>query len=248
MSRSVTATAVNDTQQEQLWNAPLAMAAIAHEIRNPLLAVSANMELLHEQMDAHDPRRRCVDRALSEVDRLSGVVDRLVEFASTQRPELERVSLSEFTLDAVTRERRLLEHEAEAGAACTIELQGVEGCDVEVSIDRQLVSRVVANLLRNAADAAGERGRVVVSVEVDDEAAVAVLRVEDDGPGVAGGMGERIFEPFVTTKSNGTGLGLPFSRRIARAHGGDLVAHEGRSGRFDWTIPLAAAPAMRGTE
>ncbi len=227
-----------------VWSAPLAMATIAHEIRNPLLSVSANMELLRDQLDGHDPRRRCVDRALADVDRLSGVVDRLVDFASTHRPELARHRLVTFLEDVLDGERASFPD-------CSIELdptsdapdRRVERC--EVDIDAELLGRVVSNLIRNAAESTQGEGRVRVFLEAGESDDVRVV-FEDDGEGIASGFAERIFEPFVTTKPAGTGLGLPFSRRIARVHGGDLRAVAKRGGRFELVLPIADAATSEG--
>ena len=228
------ASLAGSTDTEQLWNAPLAMATIAHDIRNPLLSVSANIELLQNQLDRHDPRRRCADRALTEVDRLSGVVDRLVEFASTHRADLERVNLGAFIREATDRERDRV-----TSPAVQVELDG-EDTDVEVFLDPRLMMRVIANLVRNAVESMPEGGRVHVSIWQEGPREVLV-RIDDEGEGVKAGMAETIFEPFVTTKSTGTGLGLPFSRRIARVHGGDLRAVERRGGRFELRLPVAPA-------
>lgn len=220
-----------------VWSAPLAMATIAHEIRNPLLSVSANMELLRDQLDRHDPRRRCVDRALADVDRLSAVVDRLVDFASTHRPNLERCRLDEFLDEVLDRERA-------AFPGCVIELElnamasDSRADDCEVELDAELLGRVVSNLVRNAIESMHGEGRVRVSVE-RRESDEAIVVFEDEGDGVSSGLAERIFEPFVTTKPAGTGLGLPFSRRIARVHGGDLRAVAQRGGRFELVLPIA---------
>lgn len=231
-----------DAQQDLLWNAPLAMAAIAHEIRNPLLAASANMELLHDQMDPHDPRRRCVDRALGEVDRLSGVVDRLVDFATTHQPELERLELVAFIRETVATEIETLRDGAHGDAHYHVDIvtDDVEpGADCAANVDPKLLARVVANLLRNAVESMSEGGRVAITIE-RSSASEMLIRVEDDGAGVPTGMGDRIFQPFVTTKANGTGLGLSFSRRIARVHGGELRAIERKGGGcFELTVPLA---------
>jgi signal transduction histidine kinase len=100
------------------------------------------------------------------------------------------------------------------------------------------------NLVRNAAEAAGAGGRVVV--RLSEDGAGAEIAVEDSGPGIPAERRDRLFEPFFTTKPRGTGLGLAVSRAIARAHGGELaeVGMPGGGARF--TLRLPGPPAGEG--
>jgi len=222
-----------DAAGDRFWNAPLAMAALAHEIRNPLLSVSANMELLLDQLESHDPRRRCVDRALAEVDRLAAVIDRLVDFAASHRPELRPAPLVPFLREALVRE-------GESRPSLATDLSVASGlAEVVVLLDAELLGRVVANLVDNAAQAMDGAGCLRVGVERGAESGTVSVRFEDEGPGVPEALRDSIFEPFVTTRASGTGLGLPTSRRIARAHGGELTAVAGEGGRFELVLPLS---------
>jgi signal transduction histidine kinase len=114
---------------------------------------------------------------------------------------------------------------------------------VRVRVDPSLVHVVVANLLGNAVDFAlqGTEGPPRVTIGIDAGAGEARVRVIDNGPGVAGAVRARIFEPFVTGRPNGVGIGLALSRNIARAHGGDLTLEESMAGAsFRLTLPLEA--------
>jgi signal transduction histidine kinase len=104
--------------------------------------------------------------------------------------------------------------------------------------DEAKLRQVVTNLLRNAVDACGETGRVVVLID-DPKPGVATLVVSDTGGGIGAPIRERIFEPFFTTKATGSGLGLAISRAIARAHGGDLsiASTSDRGSTFRVTLP-----------
>jgi signal transduction histidine kinase len=105
--------------------------------------------------------------------------------------------------------------------------------------DRVELQQVVLNLLQNAADAAGEGGRIAVRVLGGE--GVARIVVEDDGPGVPDAIRGRIFEPFFTTKPHGTGLGLSVVRRIVETHGARIAvgSREPRGTRFEVAIPVA---------
>jgi signal transduction histidine kinase len=100
------------------------------------------------------------------------------------------------------------------------------------------IRQVLTNLIRNAAEAAGSKGRVTIRVRDDIQG--ARVDVEDDGPGLAEQAASRLFEPFFTTKDKGTGLGLAVSRAIARAHGGDITLSPspGQGAIFTLTLPL----------
>jgi signal transduction histidine kinase len=102
------------------------------------------------------------------------------------------------------------------------------------------IRQVLTNLVRNAAEAAGPKGRVSIRIRTDVQE--ALVEVEDDGPGLAEHAASRLFEPFFTTKDKGTGLGLAVSRAIARAHGGDITPSPapGRGAIFTLTLPHLA--------
>jgi signal transduction histidine kinase len=106
--------------------------------------------------------------------------------------------------------------------------------------DGDLLAAVLENLVTNAFQAMpeGRSGRVTVSTRIEDGR--GVLAVEDDGKGMDARAVERAFEPFHTTKAKGSGLGLAFSREVARAHGGDarLLSREGRGTLVEVAIPL----------
>ena len=99
----------------------------------------------------------------------------------------------------------------------------MEGELVEIDADAALVRRALVNLVRNAAEAAGEEGRVVVRGERTPEGGFALI-VEDSGPGVAPGAVPKLFVPFSSTKAGGTGLGLSLVAKIAALHGADVSA------------------------
>ncbi len=109
-------------------------------------------------------------------------------------------------------------------------------------IDTPRIRQLLLNLVKNAADALGEAREGRIEVRVEEDGPIARLTVTDDGPGVPSELGERIFEPFVSTKGeNGLGLGLDIARRIARDHGGELE-FESEPGSTRFTLRLPALP------
>jgi signal transduction histidine kinase len=125
-----------------------------------------------------------------------------------------------------------------AGAAAGAEVE-VEG-EGQASGDEPKLRQVLTNLIGNALDASGADGHVAISIATAQDGGITVA-VRDEGPGVQAEDRDRIFEPFFTRKANGTGLGLPIARAIARAHGGDvdLVPSEGRGATFRLRLPAS---------
>jgi signal transduction histidine kinase len=107
-----------------------------------------------------------------------------------------------------------------------------------VDLDRQMLRRVVINLVRNAAQALRGKGRIVVRLTRDGR--VWNLDVEDDGPGIPADMREAVFDPYVTTKTDGTGLGLSIVKKIVIEHHGSISASEGSLGGARLRVRLPA--------
>jgi signal transduction histidine kinase len=198
---------------------------VAHEINNPLAVILGYVRLMRKRADA------AVDEDLSVIEeetlRCKEIVEGLLDLSRPHEAGSDRVDLRSVCGDVVERFR-------EAKVLEGIEI-GVEGEAVAEGHPSKL-RQVIANLVRNAAEAAGAGGRVSVALaEVDGEARVTV---RDSGPGLDARARERLFEPFFTTKERGTGLGLAVSRAIARAHGGDVDAASAEGGGAIFTLRL----------
>ena len=119
----------------------------------------------------------------------------------------------------------------------------------EALCDKIQVQQVVVNLVRNAIEAmdGGERRELSIAASLDEDGAIAI-GVADTGPGIAPEIAERLFQPFVTTKAQGMGVGLSICRSIVEAHGGRLVAAPGPEGGavFSFSLP-AASGSVRST-
>jgi len=211
-------------------------AGVAHEVRNSLGALLAHLRLLAEdhpglEEDAHF-------RSLKEeAGRVEQVVRGLLEYSRPVPLERESVDL-----------RALLEREAEllkaspGGLSLELDLPA----DLRVEADPDALSRAIRNLLRNAAEALGERGaagRIRLSARWAPSA--VEVAVEDDGPGLPAGDPENLFTPFSSQKAGGTGLGLALARKIAREHGGSLEAFPSSLGGAGFRLRLPAPPPER---
>lgn len=208
------------------------MAAMAaHEIRNPLGVIRGTVELMLERSaSALAPRdREGLGDVLGEVERLRRLTEDLMDL-SADRP-LALVSVQP---------EQLLEEAARTTEAAFPGIRVrlvMKGTPPLTEGDAGRLRQVFANLLQNAAQAQGQ-GEVRLVADVDG--AQLVVRVEDDGPGVPAPIRARLFEPFVTGKQSGTGLGLALCRRLVERHGGVLrLVPESRQGStFEVRLPV----------
>jgi C4-dicarboxylate-specific signal transduction histidine kinase len=212
--------------------------AIAHEVNQPLTALtnyarSAQM-LLAAGRDGE--LAAVIERILGEAQRASEVVRRLRDFFREGRTRLERVPVAE-----------LLESMRQAAARSSVAeftVNGEAGLP-DVLVDRLQIELVLRNLISNALEAidgSSLTGRIAVSARRHDAQHVRIV-VADNGPGISAARRERVFEPFVSGKPTGMGLGLAVSRAIAEAHGGSLDAVPGAHGEFHLLLPVEAEHA-----
>jgi signal transduction histidine kinase len=220
-------------RQESLARMGEMAAVVAHEVRNPLAGIKGVLQIVGQRLPADSGERRAVQEAMLRLDSLKALTEELLLFTRPRSPEPAPLGLGQ-----LARETAKLLGADRGLAGLTIETRGDPG---ELRGDPRQLRTVVANLLRNAAEATGGKGHVVV--EVRDRAEEVELSVEDDGPGVPEEHRERIFEPFFTTRARGTGLGLAIVRSVVEAHGGRVVAeaaHGGGGARFRVTLPRDA--------
>jgi len=236
-------------------------ATLAHEIRNPLMGLSAQAELLSESLDPGDGRRRYIDVITDEVDRINDTITRMLQFVRPYEPERDRVDLGALVRDCLMLARpRADDKDVRLGLGP----DAPRGEDATAHADGTQLKQVVLNLLLNAVDAAPAASTVTVSLTRDDDLVVddpdgGAARVQpgfriavaDRGPGIAPEELDRIFRPFYTTKSAGTGLGLSICRKIVAAHGGGLRVESGDAGTVFAVLlpdPTTSTPREREQE
>lgn len=193
-------------------------AGLAHEIRNPLTAIKGFLQLAARQPEY---TAKYIDIMCTEVDRISGITNELLAVAKPQLAEFRPVTLGSIA----HRVCELLKSEA-LMQGITLELSlNDEGAQVLCETDR--IHQVLVNLLKNAMDAVADGGQVEVATWVVD--GLVYLRVTDTGIGMDVETLKRVGEPFYTTKSRGTGLGVMVCQRIIQSHGG-CIAWDSRIG------------------
>jgi two-component system sensor histidine kinase PilS (NtrC family) len=186
-------------------------SVVGHDLRNPLGAVSNALFLLHHSLgaDVTEDQERHFHMAEREITKASDIVSDLSSYVRPRQPVTTEVNL-----------RTLIEEVLEVAPSGKSIAVRVEVGPITVLGDKGQLAQVLTNLVNNAYDAMGDRGSLLIAGSVQGR--TAVIKVEDDGPGIEPSLAERIFEPFYTTKNRGTGLGLANVRRLVEAHGGSI--------------------------
>jgi PAS domain S-box-containing protein len=188
-------------------------ATVAHEVKNPLAAISGPLQILADDLKSDDPRKGLMKEILGQVRRLDGTVRSLLTFAKPTTPKRQPILLREF-LDRMTR----LAAEHHLSRDVRIAQEGP--ADLALLADPSLLEQVFWNLILNAADAMKGAGEIRVNSRASAD--VVEMTVTDTGAGIAPELLGRLFRPFVTTKTSGTGLGLALCRKIVEAHHGSI--------------------------
>ena len=212
-------------------------ATVAHEIRNPLVAIGGFARTLMRKTDASDPRIEHLRIMIEEVSRLEGIVTKVLEYARPVSPEVQSVQLNRVLEEAVN----LLDQEFEANKVA-VSLRLDPSLPV-VTADSNRIFEMALNLLRNAVQAMPGGGRIsLTSRRAGDN---VELRWSDTGQGIPEEIKERIFSPFFTTKPSGSGLGLTIVDQIVREHGGTISLHSevGVGTTFTVRLPIRGSEA-----
>ena len=217
--------ALEASQRAALQNEKLAAigrlaAGIAHEVRNPLGVIRSSAAMVQESFAPGDEPWRACEFIREETVRLDGLTSKLLDFARPRPLRLQSTSLEKAVLHAL----QLAQPELES-RRIQVSSFGIREAP-ELEADPDLLAQLVLDLVVNAAEAAGEGGRVALRAQ--SLRGELVLEVGDSGPGVPIAVAEQIFEPFFTTKPRGTGLGLAMVARIVKAHGGSIEVSGGR--------------------
>lgn len=229
---------------------------LAHEIKNPLSTIGLNAQLLGESLDELDipaPERDRLKRRISalrhETERLKGILSDFLEFAGELHLDRRRTDLNE----AVSELSDFFHPQAAAqGVRLRIEL---DPQPLSASLDVPYVKQAVLNLMLNALqaitspeargdDTEARSPELILRTERGSDSAGAdtvVLHVINTGPGIEPERQAKIFQPYFTTRSGGTGLGLPTTRRIVEAHGGRIELHSEPGRGTDFTLVFPAA-------
>ena len=212
-------------------------ATFAHEIRNPIAAAKSLVQQMGEDPTSHE-NVEYAKVALDELARVERSVSHLLKYAKEEDYKFENVNLASVLDGALTQMRSKLE--ANSVAVSRAYLSGPT-----VRADADKLRQVFSNIIDNAIDAmestTGER-RLEFAIQ-NDGAGMAAVRIRDNGCGIADDKIAKIFNPFYTSKANGTGLGLGVAKKVIDAHRGTIEVHSqvGQGTEFVLAIPLSDA-------
>lgn len=213
-------------------------AVLAHEVRNPITGIRGVLELLRGQFEPSSPEHMISGKALDRLFELNTLVEELLQFARPRQAQRRPIPIRPLLQGAV----ELLEP-GEPGQASPRIAIVVEPEQLIWSVDPGMLARLLTNLLQNAVQAMPSSGQIELGCRPVDEGTILELWVSDEGPGVPEEDREDLFEPFVTTKVRGTGLGLAVCRQIAEAHGGTIHYCEAPSGGACFVVRLGSEPS-----
>ena len=217
---------------------------VAHEVKNPLAPIRAAVETLRRLRAREDPRfdeyfDEATRTVLDEVHRIANIVTEFTRFARLPPPRPQDVDVEEVARHVVQA------HKATAGE---LHLSHVtQRRAPAIRADRDQVIQVLTNLVQNALDAVKDVPGGAVTLTTDTDGHYVSFSVADNGSGISPELGNRLFEPYATTKANGTGLGLAIAQRIAYEHNGELSyvgpSANGRGAVFRLVLPVEGPPA-----
>jgi signal transduction histidine kinase len=205
------------------------IGSIGHELRNPLGVIESSLFLLRGRTGDDDRVKKHLDRIGDQVRLSNQIISGLLDMVRDRPLPLETIAVAALlggAAEAVERPRGV-----------SLDVVAAEG--LAIRGDPVQLGRALVNLLTNAVQAVGPGGAIRLVGRADGGS--VLLDVEDDGPGVDEAVRGRIFEPLITTKEHGNGLGLALVKRVAERHGGS-VGHEPRPGggtRFTLRLPAA---------
>lgn len=213
-------------------------AGMAHEIRNPLASLRGATELLGARKPDDDSDVKLLNIIIRESDRLNSLLSDFLLTVFPKQTANERVSLSALLEESIT----LFSRDPRLNNKVTLETLLSKG--IEIDGDASRLKQAIWNVLNNsveAMDGTDGKGLIRVVLDSDKEKGEAKIVISDNGSGIGPEIRDRIFEPFMTTKDRGTGLGLPLVLGVIEAHSGhlELESQPGKGAMFKITLPIA---------
>lgn len=211
-------------------------ASLSHEIRNPLSSIKMNLQILSKNILWHGNDRERLQISEREIKRLEGILREFLNFAKPMSLQLAPTDINPIIYSCV----ELLEIKFyRKSIDCNI---NINRSLKEILVDKGKIEQLIINLLLNALDSVDDFGKIIISTdrETHNDQVCLAIRVEDNGKGIPKNILANIFEPFYTTKTKGTGLGLVNVKRIVEAHDGMVKVYNAkdRGTIFEVFIPL----------
>jgi signal transduction histidine kinase len=205
-------------------------AGLAHELRNPLTAIKTLIEAAKNQQGNAMLEGRDLEVIEEEITRLNKTLQAFLDYA--RPPKLVKTTVDLNDLVGKT-EKLLIAQAQQRSIQMKLELSRQP---VALQADPEQLRQVLLNLILNAFDAVGTHGTVLLQTESTPSS--VILKVKDSGPGISDALRAKLFEPFVSSKAAGTGLGLTICKRIVEEHGGTITAENVPIGGACFTVTL----------
>ena len=224
-------------QMSEKWALTGKLAAgVAHSIRNPLTSVKIRLFSLGRSLRLGDEQREDFEVITEEIAHIDSIARNFLEFSRPPKLVMQDADVGDVVQSALT----LMRHRLDSYGVEAKLMR--EGEVPRVNADPDQLKEVLVNLIVNACEAMPGGGRLDIRVEggsINPPGAVAVIRLSDDGPGIPRSILDEVFEPFFSSKEEGTGLGLPIAKRIVEEHGGWITvkSQEGQGTTFVLTLP-----------
>jgi len=222
---------------ERLASLGRLVAGVAHEVRNPLATIRLRVQMCRRDAADAKVKESCFI-ALEEIERLNGIVNRLLNFARPIQLQLEPVDLRGLV------QERIQSFEELALRRRVQLMTNLPNRNFLTLVDKDRMAQVFDNIIQNALEAMSEHGgtlsvTLASHTKKDEKTAGVSVEFQDTGKGMDSTVVGHVFDPFFTTKPSGTGLGLSISHELVRAHGGDIriESAEGRGTNVRITIP-----------
>jgi signal transduction histidine kinase len=222
--------------EAQLKSLGIMAASLAHEIRNPLGAMKGLTQLAQEDLPPENAVQSRLQTVVTEAERLERLVTDLLDFARPKEPQISEIDLMNLLSDV----KAVLQPRLKA-AAVTLHTPEISN-PLIIRTDPDGLRQVLLNIILNAVDASPAESDVRLELIRGGGDGFIIIQIDDYGQGLGGRDPGELFQPFVTTKSRGTGLGLAVSRQIVESLGGSLILSENPKGgaRCSIQLPLAA--------
>lgn len=210
-------------------------AGTAHEIRNPLTAIRGFLQMTRNALEERNLSREqgYIDLVLAEVNRINHLVDQFLLLGKPKDIKYRILDLKDVLQEIIpVMESEAILHNIEIIHRAPMELP-------RIIADPELIKQLFLNLIKNAIEAIVEDGKIEIDYEVIQEEQKLVISIRDSGPGIPPYIIDRIFDPFYTTKEDGTGLGLSVCQRIVQDIGGSIrVSSKGYGTTFQVILPF----------
>jgi signal transduction histidine kinase len=224
-------------QSEKLAAVGQLAAGVAHEVNNPLAVIRGQAAIkLKEYKNVPEPLIRFMEEVISQTDRAVMITKKLLRFAKPRRGEIEAFDLSRLldeSVDLVCKEL--------SDSRVQIRRNYPPAGSVKITAHSQQIQEVFINLIQNSFQAMPEGGNL--DLDIHQNNGVVQISFSDTGKGISPEESSKVFDPFYTTRKDGTGLGLFVSYKIIKAHGGDLQVsnHIGQGTTFTMTLPSSTS-------